>query len=236
VRPYSALRVTRGNCKRQKTIRSPFVGNLICQHSATGAYSRLSGSMRLHGAILPPRAVGQTFNAWRFLSALKSSACKHVLELPCQVCFSVPSMQRPFVDRTCLASDYPRVISKRGIISNLESLKTRHKPNSVQGMLCSGFPFRGRGWPIKNPAALIGGGRMKFNPEQAKWGLAPKYGSQRMAALRNELALRARDSFTSLARGDIWLATASTSASGASQISHRVVQFQPSESRAVIEH
>jgi hypothetical protein len=41
-------------------------------------------------------------------------------------------------------------------------------------------------------------------------------------------------SFTSLARADIGPATTSNPASGASQISHRVVQFQPSESQAVI--
>jgi hypothetical protein len=41
-------------------------------------------------------------------------------------------------------------------------------------------------------------------------------------------------SLTSLARARIGPATTSSPASGASQISHRVVQFQPSESRAVI--
>jgi hypothetical protein len=65
--------------------------------------------------------------------------------------------------------------------------------------------------------------------------LVQGHNTQPLAALRNELALRAPDSYTLLAHANIGLATTSTSASGASQISHRVVQFQPSESRAVTE-
>jgi hypothetical protein len=80
-------------------------------------------------------------DSWRFLSALKSSACKHVLELPCQVCFSVPSMQRPFVDRSCLASDYPHVISKRGIISNLSRRDTN--PTVFKECFALAFHFEG---------------------------------------------------------------------------------------------
>lgn len=58
---------------------------------------------------------------------------------------------------------------------------------------------------------------------------------QSLAALRNDLALTAPTSFHLTGCGSLSACHDVQLRSGASQISHRVVQFYPSESRAVIE-